>query len=172
MVLVAERGAGGFSMREVARRAGVSPGAPRHHFPDRRALLTGVAVRVWDDLAQALSQTPLEGKRKARIRSCASTYVAEALANPGRFALVAGGIAVDSADPDLGRARERVLAVLGAEIEGETPDARRSAAIALWSLVHGFAVLALDGAFGSTGNEAAERAAEALLPAALACVRL
>jgi AcrR family transcriptional regulator len=44
--LIAEQGLKGFSVAEVARRAGVSPAAPYRHFPDRESLLAAVADRV------------------------------------------------------------------------------------------------------------------------------
>ena len=53
--VIAERGVGGFSLREVARRAGVSHTAPAHHFGDMRGLLTSLAAEGFDTLRQATS---------------------------------------------------------------------------------------------------------------------
>ena len=52
--LLAERGAEGFSLREVARRAGVSPAAPAYHFGDAAGLLTAVASSGFEALTRAL----------------------------------------------------------------------------------------------------------------------
>ena len=52
--LVAERGADGISLRELAREAGVSHAAPAHHFSDRRGLFTALAAQGWRLLADAL----------------------------------------------------------------------------------------------------------------------
>ena len=43
--IILERGVDGFSLREAARRAGVSPAAPAHHFGDTQGLLSEVALR-------------------------------------------------------------------------------------------------------------------------------
>ena len=51
---LAEHGAGGVSLRAVARRAGVSHAAPKHHFGDRAGLLTAVAVDGFERLTEAL----------------------------------------------------------------------------------------------------------------------
>ena len=53
--LVAERGADGVSLRELARAAGVSHAAPAHHFADRRGLFTALAAQGWHMLAVALA---------------------------------------------------------------------------------------------------------------------
>ncbi len=64
--VIAERGLGGFSLREVARRAGVSHTAPAHHFGDVRGLLTSLATEGFDLLseemtaAMATSDDPIE----------------------------------------------------------------------------------------------------------------
>src|SRR6202140_5811697 len=53
--LVAQRGADGVSLRELAREAGVSHAAPAHHFTDRRGLFTALAAQGWRMLADALA---------------------------------------------------------------------------------------------------------------------
>src|SRR5262249_21793367 len=52
--LLAERGLAGFSLREVARRSGVSPAAPAHHFGDSAGLLNAVAIQAFEGLRAAL----------------------------------------------------------------------------------------------------------------------
>ncbi|HOT83202.1 MAG TPA: helix-turn-helix domain-containing protein, partial [Candidatus Defluviicoccus seviourii] len=88
--LLAERGLEHFSLREVARRAGVSPAAPKHHFRDTRALLTAIAVRAFDDLATRLeaSAQGCPGDRVLRIRAQGSAYVRFALDERARFDLM------------------------------------------------------------------------------------
>src|ERR1700753_488580 len=54
--LILERGVDGFSLREVARRAGVSPAAPSHHFGDARGLLSEVAALGFRDFGDALAE--------------------------------------------------------------------------------------------------------------------
>src|SRR5258705_12510166 len=53
--LVADRGADGISLRELAREAGVSHAAPAHHFTDRRGLFTALAAQGWRMLADSLA---------------------------------------------------------------------------------------------------------------------
>src|SRR5215467_13991994 len=52
--ILSEKGVEGFTLREAARRAGVSPAAPAHHFKDATGLLTGVATLGFAELAQML----------------------------------------------------------------------------------------------------------------------
>ena len=53
--LLAERGVDGFTLREVARRAGVSHAAPYHHFPDKGALVRAIVAESFDLLGTALA---------------------------------------------------------------------------------------------------------------------
>ena len=53
--VIAERGVDGFSLRETARRAGVSPAAPAHHFGDARGLLTALAAEAFRRFGDALA---------------------------------------------------------------------------------------------------------------------
>jgi AcrR family transcriptional regulator len=96
--LVAERGPSGFSMREVARRAGVSHAAPAHHFGDTQGLLTSVAAEGYARLGEALAEAT-EGIEdpEARLLACGRTYVRTALENPGHFAVI---FQADLVEPD------------------------------------------------------------------------
>ena len=59
--LVAEKGPSGFSLREVARRAGVSHAAPAHHFGDAEGMLTSVAAEGFATLADAMEDDDADG---------------------------------------------------------------------------------------------------------------
>ena len=59
--LLDERGAEGFSLREVARRAGVSAAAPAHHFGDSAGLLTAVVTEAFDELCRSLREGDTRG---------------------------------------------------------------------------------------------------------------
>ena len=82
--IIGERGIDGFSLREAARRAGVSPAAPQHHFGDARGLLTALATAGFAQLADALAAADAAAgpDREARTRAQATAYVAFALAGP------------------------------------------------------------------------------------------
>lgn len=170
--VIAERGVDGFSLREAARRAGVSPAAPGHHFGDARGLLTAVAARAFRDFGDALAAADQGGGRAARLRGQGMAYVRFALAYPARFDLMWRRALLDKSDPELKAAADRAFVTLdraarGAEATRHGPeDLALAPSIAAWSMVHGFAWLALEGAFGPEPG-AAERAAEALLPRVL-----
>jgi len=172
--LLAERGLERFSLRETARRAGVSASAPSHHFGDARGLLTAVATAAYADFADALiAATEGAGAdRIARIRAQGIAYVRFALANPARFDLMWRRALVDTEDPAFAAASSRAFDALDRLVRGEgsqrtkVPDPSMGAPVAAWSLVHGFARLALDGAFGAD-EAASERAADELLPLVL-----
>lgn len=98
--LIAERGAAGFSLREVARRAGVSHAAPAHHFRDSTGLLTAVAIEAFQHLHAAMVEAadgvddPID--RLARI---GRAYVEVSRSSPGHCAVVFRHDLVDATDP-------------------------------------------------------------------------
>jgi AcrR family transcriptional regulator len=169
--LIAERGVDRFSLRETARRAGVSPAAPGHHFRDARGLLTAVATAAFRDFGDALAAADAEPDRQARIRAQGLAYVRFALTNRARFDLMWRKALIDESDPHYKAESDRAFKILDRAVRGETAgepgdDLEAAPSIAAWSIVHGFARLAIDGVFG-LGEGVAEIAAEALLPRVL-----
>src|ERR1700742_3156024 len=77
--LVAQRGADGVSLRELAREAGVSHAAPAHHFTARRGLFTALAAQGFELLATALAEA------RPRFLDAASAYVRFAIEHPGHY---------------------------------------------------------------------------------------
>lgn len=173
--LLAERGVDGFSLRETARRAGVSPAAPKHHFRDTRALLTAIASLAFDELAERLEAASGDpaADRRARIDAQGMAYVRFAMEQRARFDLMWRVALLDTADASYCRAGDRAFAALDRLVRGENAisldhgDPRLAPSIACWSLVHGFARLAIDGAFGLE-RRALDQALDQLLPAVLA----
>jgi AcrR family transcriptional regulator len=167
-----ERGTHGFSLRETARRAGVSPAAPAHHFGDASGLLTAVAAGAFRDLGDALEAAEAAVGPEERIRAQGLAYVRFALANRARFDLMWRAARLNRDDPDYAAAAARAFLLLDRAVRGREgaaqapgePDTAPS--IACWAMVHGFARLAIDGGFG-TAPGAAEAAVEGLLPAVL-----
>jgi len=153
--VLAERGVEGFSLREVARRSGVSPAAPAHHFGDVGGLLAAVATSAFDNLTAELEAGNARGGSEpmARLREQGVGYVNFALRNPGRFGLMFRcGLRKDEALQRSGHAAfnalEQAVKDFYAVSAGEQLSARqRSALLAVWSVVHGFANLALAGQF-------------------------
>jgi AcrR family transcriptional regulator len=152
--LVAERGADGISLRELAREAGVSHAAPAHHFTDRRGLFTALAAQGWLLLAEALT-----GARPDFV-DAALAYVRFALDHPGHYAVMFDRSLVNPDDPELIGAQTAAGAELAQGV-GTLKDPRakadpQSAALAAWSLVHGFAMLRLNAAIDSGGDPMAD----------------
>lgn len=176
--VIAERGLDGFSLRETARRAGVSPAAPAHHFKDARGLLTAIAAQAFADLADALEAADASGGTdlEARMKAQGRAYVAFALERPARFDLMWRKPLLNNDDPQLNEAGDRAFDVLDRVTRVDGPPSSGSTdpvlapSIAAWSLVHGFARLAIDGAFGADADSA-ERAAQSFLPLILERLR-
>ena len=170
--VLTERGVEGFSLRETARRAGVSAGAPAHHFGDTRGLLTAIAGLAFRDLTEAPELAAREPVQSDRVQKLATVYVQFALRQRARFDLMWRSTLLDHENRDFRETRERAFHVFDRAVAGvdrvvEIPlDPVLAPSVALWSLAHGFARLAIDGAFGQ-GEPAISRAVETLLPAVL-----
>src|SRR5436190_10261366 len=82
-----KKGIGALSLREAARRAGVSHAAPYRHFPDREALLAALAAEGYAMLGSAQR----EAAAVHGLRGMGEAYVHFALAHPQRFRLMFGG---------------------------------------------------------------------------------
>lgn len=98
--VVAERGAAGFSLREVARRAGVSHAAPAHHFGDATGLLTSVAIEALEHMHRAVTAAA-EGidDPRARLKAMGRAYVEVSISNPGHCAVAFRHDLVHEEDP-------------------------------------------------------------------------
>jgi AcrR family transcriptional regulator len=178
--IVRERGIDGFSLREATRRAGVSPAAPQHHFGDARGLLTALATEGFRMLGDALAAADSNASdRDGRIRAQGRAYVAFALDHPAEFDTMWRCARIDTGDAAYAAAAARAFGLLKAAVagtpfaDGERPAASPHAApdpkaIACWSLVHGLARLALDGALGPA--EAARGAIDGMLEPVLDCL--
>ncbi|WP_370066728.1 TetR/AcrR family transcriptional regulator [Mycobacterium sp. MAA66] len=160
--LVAENGADGISLRELARAAGVSHAAPAHHFTDRRGLFTALAAEGFALLAEALRES------RPDFIDAARAYVRFAVEHPGHYRVMFDGSLFDAADRALCAAQEAASVELNAGIGTLTDAQARSdpdgAALAAWSLVHGYAMLRLNGAVGADADpvDTAERIARIL----------
>jgi AcrR family transcriptional regulator len=148
--LVAERGADGISLRELARVAGVSHAAPAHHFTDRRGLFTALAAEGFRLLAAALADA------RPQFIDAAKAYVRFALDHPGHYGVMFDKSLYDDADPDLVAASAAAGAELdrgvGTLTDRHATDDPEGAALAAWSLVHGFSLLWLNRAVDATGD--------------------
>lgn len=155
--LVLTEGVSALGLREIARRAGVSHGAPRRYFPSHRALLSAIARRGFADLAERSAEA-LSGARPARspraqLRALACAYVRYAQDRPGMFELMFRHDLLRGQEQAAGRPplREASLPLFRRATElvarhQEENGARRgvpteTTAIALWSNMHGLTQL-------------------------------
>jgi AcrR family transcriptional regulator len=159
LALVAEEQGWNFSLREVARRAGVSHNAPYNHFAEKQDLLTAVATTSFEALrARMLSATAGIDSPRAALVATVRAYVLFAVENPALFRLMFGPalVTVASHRPaamrDAGNRCKAVLddAVLRGARSGDfavAPDDESelaSAALSLWSASHGLTMLVID----------------------------
>lgn len=155
--VLAEGDAASLSLRELARRLGVSHAAPYRHFADKDALLAAIAQQGFELLAaevdQAAAQHPDEPAHQ--LSDAGWAYVRFALRRPQHFQLMFGrGPLPEGMDADLLAAGQHAFASLLAVIERGQRTGRiasgepRELAVAAWSQVHGLATLLLDGQLG------------------------
>ena len=176
--ILRENGIEGFSLRDAARRAGVSPGAPAHHFGNAAGLLTEVALLGYQDLKAYLEGAEGTGTPAQRLRALATRYVAFSLDHPGRFRLMFRKDLINRGDPRYKAASNSALmcfAKAAADHAGTTfaqmsQDRDFSPVLAVWSTAHGIASLALEGKFEMLSQSSDPQAdfRERLLPGILA----
>ena len=152
--VIAADGPSALSLRDLARRAGVSHAAPAHHFKDRAGLLTAIAAEGYGLLAQALGDA--RDLREAGVR-----YVRFAREHPAHFQVMFSPGLLRADDLELTAARALAADALRTAVAAVAPGDRgrdaRMAEVAAWSLAHGFATLLLghnlEGAVGERDPE-------------------
>jgi AcrR family transcriptional regulator len=139
------------SLRSVAKAAGVSHAAPYHHFTNLDALLAAVATRGFQDLAAGMQATPAEGGgTEAVLVAQCTAYVDFALARPAAFRLMFSPLLQRKAEhPALKAAAEGCFEVLRQAAHAHVAEGADELALAGWSLAHGLAGLAIDGALAT-----------------------
>jgi AcrR family transcriptional regulator len=145
--LVAQRGADGVSLRELAREAGVSHAAPAHHFTDRRGLFTALAAQGFGLLAIALAEA------RPRFLDAALAYVRFAIEHPGHYRVMFDKSLLDSSNRELAAAQAAASEELSRGVASLSDQHAKAdpagAELAAWSLVHGFSMLWLNEAFNA-----------------------
>ena len=97
--LIAEGGIETFSLRAAAQRAGVSPGAPAHHFGNAKGLLTEVALLAYERVGQYLEEAGHSDDVVTDARALSLAFITFALDHPGHFRLMFRNDLVDRNDP-------------------------------------------------------------------------
>jgi AcrR family transcriptional regulator len=160
---VLEREGVDFTLRELARRVGVSHAAPYAHFADKAALLAEVARIGFERLAASTSAAAERASdSRLRLVETGRAYVRFALAHPALYRLMFSRerAAYEAVDPALAASADAAFAILlavlrelpyrGAE---RGPKRVRADAIAAWAQVHGLSLLMLDGHIAPSAPE-------------------
>jgi AcrR family transcriptional regulator len=151
--LVREEGLSAISLREVARRAGVSHAAPAHHFGDKAGLLTALATQGYELFGAALRAGAARAGDRSELRLSwvGWAYVMFAAENRAYFEIMFRPELLHQDDPELGTAIATAYSELTESVKTSWPDAkedeREMHAVRSWAEVHGLATLWLHGNF-------------------------
>ncbi len=150
LMLLAEKGPGGFTIAEAARLAGVSSAAPYRHFRDAEAFLAAVAERGYERFAAALAAAWNEGRPEPlrAFEAIGQAYLRFARREPALYAAMFETHIGFDAFPGLQSAADRAFGVLRQGVErlvASLPEAKRPPslmmALHIWALAHGIASL-------------------------------
>ena len=149
--LLDEQGAAALSLREVARRAGVTHQAPYHHFADRESILAELVTQGFEELERRLARAHAgRGGVQDTLAASGMAYVGFALDHPGVFRIMFRADLCDTARfPQAQAAGERAhaeLMHLVRLVHGGVDDPGLAAMH--WAQVHGLASLLVDGPLG------------------------
>jgi AcrR family transcriptional regulator len=171
--LVEATGADGFSLREAARSLGVTANAAYRHFADKSDLLTAIAAHGFGILSDHLSASlaaATSDSAASRLRLVGQAYVDLAVERPELFRLMFGpyGLCQIMRLPQTatGAMAGRILGAILDDMvnEGWVSDTvREGALLRVWSAIHGFAVLALDGLEGLETQVKRDKALQGLM---------
>jgi AcrR family transcriptional regulator len=142
---IRESGPTGWSLRDLARRAGVSHAAPTHHFGDKRGLLTALATEGFGRLAGELE---LAWTATGSFLEVGVAYVRFATEHRAHFEVMFRPELYRADDPDVAAARDAASTVLlgsASEVTDATGGDGTGAVVAAWALMHGLATLWLNG---------------------------
>jgi AcrR family transcriptional regulator len=143
--LLEEGGPSALNLREIARRVGVSAPSAYHHFPNLEAIAVALAAQGFAQMTELLEAAPTN--ERGRLTPAGEAYIAFARANPGLYRLMFGDGFHSSSDAnrELRAMRQRAYQVVADSLRKRLPtDQVQVAALYLWSLVHGLALLLID----------------------------
>jgi AcrR family transcriptional regulator len=157
--ILAEEGVKGLSLRKVASRAGVSHAAPYAHFADKQALIAAISTegyrKLYERIAAAVER--FQGDPLRQLFEAGWAYVGFALDAPAHFKVTVSGVVekekeypafVEMSMKSFGLVVQIVAACQAAgALKPGAPDVL---AVSVWSLVHGFASLLIEGQISHT----------------------
>jgi len=156
--LVKEHGPSGITLREAARRAGVTHAAPYRHFTDKEALLAALAEEGFGRLRAEVEAAISESGGVLRSEAIGVAYVRFARKNPSQFRVMFGSEVGDKRRyPGLMQADQAVFdllsqAIRAAQAAGELPPGNPARmGLVSWSMLHGVASLVVDGQMERAG---------------------
>lgn len=151
--MLAEEKGWQFTLREIARRVGVSHAAPYKHFPDKGALLAELAVQGFEQLGQDMqaAMTPPPRSVVRAFQAGATAYVEFGMRNPALYRLMFSAEAGDVASVHTSARALKTLGILLGILErGQQAGMFKKRPIqgqaaACWAQVHGITMLAIEG---------------------------
>lgn len=156
--LIDQHGVKGFTLKDAARIAGVSIAAPYRHFADKEALLLAIQQEGFAAFAAALaaSRDPA-ATPKDQLIELGVDYLHFALSYPAHiqvmFGMVGGPKPQQPQQAPAGMTGYELLVEAVTALDPQVPeDLQHDLVLACWSIVHGFAMLQLDGALEATGS--------------------
>jgi AcrR family transcriptional regulator len=152
MQLIREVGPTAFTLREVARRAGVSHNAPYRHFRNKEEMIAAVATEGYQELTEAMiAATREQAGALNRLKQAGLAYVRFALRRPEHFTVMFDAPFSEHQHPNAALAAKQAFSTLVSLVE----DCQKkkllasgdpgSYALLAWSMVHGIAKLAITG---------------------------
>jgi AcrR family transcriptional regulator len=172
--LIAKQGVENLTLRLLGEQLGVSRSALYRHFSDKQTLLVRVAEEGFAQFGDALEAARASAGHPDVFIRMAQAYFAFAQKNPGQYRVMFDASVLQKAHTaKLRSAAKRSFASLHDEVvresavpQGRSPEFIRARALGLWSLLHGYSMLAINGQFDddrTTVTKAMVAAAEALL---------
>ncbi|MEH6347870.1 MAG: TetR/AcrR family transcriptional regulator [Bermanella sp.] len=157
MDILDESGIEAVTIRQVARRVGVGHSAPANHFPHKQALLTQLAINIFNELGSLiksqLQSAPEDVSEK--ISLLANTLVEFGLAKPNQYRLLWRRDYLDNSSEELNCAMDiiydELLATLASSKKSKVSV--ESKAIALWSMIQGYVTMRIDGNLEAKNDE-------------------
>jgi AcrR family transcriptional regulator len=149
--ILSKEGMQALSLRQVAKRAGVSHAAPYAHFADKQTLIAAIAAEGYKKLYEKLAAAQRsQDDPLARLMAVAQAYVQFAIDEPDHFKITFSGVVEAEQDyPEYVEQSKRCFALVVAVVadcqtEGILgPGDTQLAAVSIWACIHGFVQLLL-----------------------------